>query len=354
MKYFDKFVSNTLAGSASQSFFDAEGNKVITGRVFYKIFVGGEYDYSLLFTNIMDSTFDDGSHSHKNMICDQWDIISASVCITKSADGNVDAHFKQITFDGKKEKSVMPGEFFCCDPITLSAEKDEYLCLEITFKGKMIPCHWEIIVPTYRKKDGKWTESKEVPVPSMVGINRKPKMKIGFLGDSITQGIGTEINSYTHWNARIAEMMGESFSYWNMGIGFGRADDAATDGAWLFKAKQMDAVAVCFGVNDILRGWQAEEIKKNLQTIVNKLHDAGCKVLVQTVPPFDMDEEKEKIRLQVNKFVLKELAADAIFDNNPILADGNRAIYGGHPDAEGCEKWAEALYPEFKKFIAGK
>lgn len=354
MKYFDEFVSNTLAGSSSQSFFDGDTKNVMTGKVFYKIFVGGTYDYSLLFTNITDSTFSDGSHSHRNMICDEWEIESAAVCITKSANADAEGKMIQITFEGKKSKMVMPGEFFSTDPVSLTADKGDYLCLEINFKGKMVPCHWEIIVPTFRKKDGIWEPAKEVPVPSMIGVKRTPSLKVGFLGDSITQGIGTEMDSYTHWNARLAEMCGEENSYWNMGIGFGRADDAATDGAWLFKAKQMDAITVCFGVNDIFRGFDAEKVKENLQTIVKRLGSASCRVLVQTIPPFDFDEEQEKIRREVNKFILTELDADETFDVDPVLADGSRAVYGGHPDAEGCEKWASALYPVFKQFISGK
>lgn len=354
MKYFKEFVSNTLAGSSSQSYFKAEENEINTGRVFYRIFKGGTFDYSLLFTNITDSTFADGSHSYRNMILDEWEIISASVCITKNAEAEIEGEFKKLTFEGKTTKTVMPGEFFSSDPIKLSAEKGDYLCLEIVFKGRMIPCHWEIVVPTYRMVDGKWESAKEIPVPSMIGIRRSPKLKIGFWGDSITQGVGTELNSYTHWNAVLADMLGDDYSYWNIGLGYGRADDAATGGAWFFKAKQMDKVSVCFGVNDILRGFSAEKIKENLQTIVNKLHAEGKKVLVQTVPPFDMDQEQEEIRLNVNKFILAELDADEVFNNDPILADGSRAIYEGHPDKTGCKKWAEALCHTFKEFISGK
>lgn len=354
MKYFDKFVSNTLAGSSNQSFFYGDEEKVTVGRVFYKIFAGGKFNYSFLFTNIIDSTFSDGTHSHRNLICDEWEIVSASVCVTKNVSPEACGEFTEITFDGKKSKTVMPGEFFCTDEIEISAEKNDFLCLEIAFKGKMIPYHEEINVFTYIKKENDWESNVRIPVPSMVGCDRKPMLKIGFLGDSITQGIGTEKNSYDHWNARLADMLGTDCSYWNLGIGFARANDAATDGAWLFKAKKMDAVAVCFGVNDILRSHSAEQIKEDLKTIVDKLHDAGCRVLVQTVPPFDMNEEQEKTRREVSGFILNELKADAVFDNNPILADGSRSIYGGHPDAEGCRKWAEALYPIMKDFVAGK
>lgn len=70
MKYFEDFTSNTYAGSGNQLHFKMNENEIRTGRVFYKISVGGEYNYSILFSNIIDSTYADGSISHKNLICD--------------------------------------------------------------------------------------------------------------------------------------------------------------------------------------------------------------------------------------------------------------------------------------------
>lgn len=69
MKYFEEFSSNTYAGSANQLYFEMDDNEIHTGRAFYKISVGGEYNYSILFSNILDSTYGDGTVSHKNLIC---------------------------------------------------------------------------------------------------------------------------------------------------------------------------------------------------------------------------------------------------------------------------------------------
>ena len=62
-----------------------------------------------------------------------------------------------------------------------------------------------------------------------------------------------------------------------------------------------------------------------------------------------MEGEKREIWNEVNRFIKEELSkkADFFFDNRPILCDkapnDNRAVYGGHPDTEGCRKWGEAL-----------
>lgn len=79
MKYFEKYNSNTYAGSGNQLYFEMNENEMHTGRIFYKISVGGEYSYSILFSNIIDSTYADGSTSHKNLICDTWSICGARI-----------------------------------------------------------------------------------------------------------------------------------------------------------------------------------------------------------------------------------------------------------------------------------
>ena len=88
MQYFERFSSNTIAGSGNQHWFSMPKGERRTGRVFYKITVGGSYAYSLLFSNIIDSTFSKGDQSHKNLLCEEWCIHAARVgrCCTIPAD----------------------------------------------------------------------------------------------------------------------------------------------------------------------------------------------------------------------------------------------------------------------------
>ena len=357
MKYFDQYRSNTLGGSGNQCYFSTEG-KMETGRVYYRITAGGSYRYSILFSNIIDSTYADGTISHKNLICDSWDLFRARVgvctAVPKPEEEAPEAsHWKELSFGGAASLEVQPGEFFASDPVELKLEAGEYLCLETTFRGNMIPCHPESILPVFRKTESGWAPSKSLPVASMVGCDRPVKARIGYLGDSITQGCGTPVNAYAHWNAVVSKMLRDDYAFWNLGIGFGRANDAATDGAWLFRAKQNDLVVVCYGVNDIFRIGSAEQTKKDLKEIVDKLHAAGVKVLVQTVPPFDYGEEHAAIWREINRYIMEELSRDVegAFDVVPVLGDAvspEKAKYGGHPNAEGCKAWAEALYPVLK------
>ena len=360
MKWFAKYSSNTIAGSGNQAAFTANASEVRTSRVYYKLLSGGTYGYSFLYTNILDSTFAQGDKCNCNMLCDEWEIVRASVGVCKECgpeQATDPENALPLTFMGEKSHTLMPGEFLTSDEVRITAAKGEYLCVEMEFRGSLIPCHPESILPAFVLEDGKWVSSRELPFASMIGCDRPVQARVGFLGDSITQGIGTPWNAYTHWNALCAQAIGEKWSWWNLGLGYARAYDAASNGAWLYKAKHVDYAVVCYGTNDVGFGRTADQIVGDLRTIVDKLHEAGTKVLLQTLPPFDRTEEKNDIWLEVNRRVREELAprADAFFDVVPVLIDGQeqngRSRYGSHPDETGCARWAEALIPVLREFL---
>jgi len=368
MKYFDTYVSNSVAGSANQFFFSAPTPQ--TGRVFYKIACGGSFSYSLLFSNLIDSTFADGSKSNKNRVCDEWTLLSARVGRLKKGMIPPDfaepeqaeavncavENFLALTFGGRTEKTVAPGEFFTSDPLTLSFDAGDYLCLETCFVGDAIPYHEESILPVFRKTEEGWRYGRTTFFAGMIGCNRPVKGRVSYLGDSITQGIGVARNSYAHWNALLSERLGTEYAFWNLGIGYGRADDIASDGAWLFKARQNDVTVLCAGVNDLNRGFTAEEICRSLTRIVDTLTACGQKIVLQTVPPFNYDDLRTERWNAVNGYIRTELGPRvcAVFDTVPVLGQEDRpqnARYGGHPDAEGSAAWAEMLYPVFERVL---
>lgn len=340
MSYFDKYVSNTLAGTSNQCYFSTN-NEIRVGRIYIKPFSYGIYEYSLMFSDTIDSTYADGSISVANESCGQWVIHSLKACIKNA---NV-VNETRLYFQGNEKKCVSNDEIFYTDPVILDVTKESELYFEIEFSGEKIPYFEEININTYVKNGENWELNRFVPLPNMVGIACHVEKKIGFLGDSITQGIGTERDSYKHWNAIIAEKIGDIYSYWNLGIGFGRAADAATNGAWLNKAKQMDVVTICFGVNDLGRGYTTEQIKMNLKKIVEILQNNGTRTILFTIPPFDYDESTTGKWKEINQYILSELSEiTEVYDVVPIWGKEppfeNQAKYGGHPDAEGCKELA--------------
>ena len=358
MKWFDTYVSNTLGGSGNQTAFSAEGD-FRTGRVYYKLFAPGKLSYSLLFSNIIDSTYKPEFGTVCNTVCDEWEIgeVSVGLCRGVTCENAAEPEtMLPLTFGGSREKHVMPGEFFVTDPVELDVSEGDFLCCQLTFRGKRLPYHLESVLPIFTRSDGNWVPDKKMPLPSMVGCARSVTARIGFLGDSITQGIGTPHNGYTHWCALLGEKIGRAYSFWNLGIGYGRGQDAATDGAWLFKAKQMDAVVVAYGSNDIGRGRATEQMKQDFTRIVTLLKEAGVKVFLVSVPPFNWQEVQYTRWVEINDFLTRELSkeVDGFFDIAPLLTDPNQpgiALYGKHPDEAGCRIWADAMEAPFRAFL---
>ena len=364
MIYFENFTSNTCASSANQHIFQSQPDQVQTGRVFYKITEPGTYEYSFLFSNLTDSTFAEGAVSHKNLICEEWMIWSVKAAVypcdafpddfmeagTAERINSRKLTFRKVKFENRSFKKVAPGEFFASDPILLTFHPGDYLCLELTFSGSVMPYHEESLLPIFKKTENGWQYDRKMPLPGMIGCSRQPEARIGYIGDSITQGIGTPHNAYTHWNALLSRMLGSRYAFWNLGIGYARADDMATLSAWAYKAKHNDILIMCFGVNDILRGATAEQVIRNLERMVAYFKKEGIKLVVQTLPPFDYNPEVTKIWHQVNSYILTELSqkVDMVFDAAAVLSlsaeEPQRAKYGGHPNEEGCAVWAEALY----------
>ena len=343
--FYQNYASDCTAGCGNQLLARLDTPVTKTGRCWFRLRGGGE-NYGMLFSNQIDSTYDDGSISKANDVGGDWTIESLRVGLCP-AWGEEPEKWCAVTFDGDPQKQVSGKEPFASDGIPLKAKAGDWLCYEITLTGSCYPYHEEAVL--------KMRPDKQMPLPLMIGSDRKVTERIGFLGDSITQGCGTEDDSYTHWAAKIAEGLPETVSVWDMGIGYARACDAATDGGWLQRPRQCDTVHVCFGVNDVLRGRKAEEILKDLETIVTKLKEAGCKVILLTLPPFDLEGEQRLAWQTVNKTIRETLwkTADDLFDIAAVLGqpapNENLCIYGGHPDANGCKVVAEAYLKQMRK-----
>lgn len=342
--FYRNYASDCSAGCGNQLLTRLEYPVTKTGRCWFRLNRGGE-NYALLFSNRIDSTYDDGSISRANDVGGDWIIhrIRLGLCERQGSEPDC---WQRVTFDGEEERKVSGKDPFATDPVPLWAKAGDWLCYEITLTGSCYPYHEEAVL--------KMQPDKQMPLPLMIGSDRKVAEKLGFFGDSITQGCGTEEDSYTHWVAKIGEALPENISIWNLGIGYARAYDAATDGGWLARAKQCDTVHVCFGVNDTLRGRTAEEILQDLCTIVQKLKAAGCRVILFTLPPFDLEGEQRQHWQRVNRTIRENFPeeTDGIFDIAAVLGqpapNGHLCIYGGHPNAEGCQAVAESYIGQMR------
>lgn len=344
-EFYDAYVSDTTVGAAAQVLAGLDECEERTGRVYFKLSRGGE-NYSLLFTNEVDATFGEGEYNHPGDIGEEWDIVSLRVGLTAD-EGCEPTVWKNVTFGGEQSKHVEGKVKFCTDAIPLGAKRGDYLCYEITLRGRNFPYHEEIVLNVSVTKDGKPTNDKKIPVPVMIGSDRKVKEKVGFLGDSITQGCGTEPGSYTHWVAKIEEGLSDDYSVWNLGIGYARTYDAAENKGWLERVKECDTVNICLGTNDLLRVSTYDEVERDLETVIRLLKEAGCRLILFTVPPFDIREERKEHWYKTNDYIRNVLVdkVDKVFDFASVLGypapNEHKAMYETHPNAVGCALVAE-------------
>jgi hypothetical protein len=125
--------------------------------------------------------------------------------------------------------------------------------------------------------------------------------------------------------ARIADGLGPEVGVWNLGAGWARAADAASDGYWLWKAKRCDQVAVILGVNDIINSARtAGEILGDLATLIARLKEnrPDATVLLFTVPAFNLGGQAYATWRQINDTILAAppAGADRVFDIAAVQA----------------------------------
>ena len=169
-EFYRSFASDCTAGCGNQLLTRLEAPVTKTGRCWFRLSHGGE-NYALLFSNQIDSTYDDGSISKANDVGGEWQIESMRLGLCKSV-GEAPLTWQQVTFEGEKRRVVSDPDAFATDPIPLHAKARDYLCYEITLTGSCYPYHEEAVLTM--------VPDKQMPLPLMIGCDRPVSQKIGF------------------------------------------------------------------------------------------------------------------------------------------------------------------------------
>ena len=358
---FEIYQSNSITPSAcNYALKSADGSPVrTTFKGVYKIQEYGELEYKFFFSNNVDSTFSNGSHSYRNMPTESYKIISATVGVSSKMTGAGDMQNPQtLTFDGNEGRDVAGGEMFWSDAITINVPDGYYLIFQWTVEYTVIAAtnSEDSVCFLYDDTKGRLIIATSAPMPALIGAKRENELRVAFIGDSITMGIGAGTRDHKFWAAQIADLAGTDISFWNLGLGYARADDAANSPAWLEKAKNNDVIVICFGVNDINSGpyqfsgqRSAEQITADINTIATACKEAGCEVIIFSTPPYTYSNST-KIgvwkELVVSLKALAEQNGYDFFDFAAILGSTDNPAtpaYGGHPNATGCKAVAEAF-----------
>jgi len=188
-------------------------------------------------------------------------------------------------------------------------------------------------------------------MPSMARAE-KTHTNILFLGDSITAGLGVELeNTYP---ALIADMFNDMPEEKGIRVRItnGSISGSTTAGAlsrlkWFLRAKP-DILVLALGANDGLRGLSTREMSQNLERTIVLAKENGIRVILagmQIPPNYGQAYSKafrevfaslaDRYDLSFIPFLLKDVAG------NPLLNQAD----GIHPNRAGHKIIAETVFP---------
>lgn len=355
---FTTYVSNTVVSTGNNFYIEKVEN--ITYRAYLPVEQYGELEYKFFFTNTVDSTYAKGKNAFVGKDGGAYTVSNAVIADGGTSTEDEITNRTPVTFGGKETKEVAADESYWSDPVTMNIPEGHYMVWEWTVSGEGIPCNkMSSLTSTASSADGETFQfCDEIPLPQIIGAKRDVKHTVAAIGDSITQGCQTEQMKYEFWASKISTQLGSDVAFFNCGLGWARASDAASNENWLSRVSQYDTVIVAFGTNDIVSGKYggkkstAEEIEGYLDTIVSYLTEKGCDVILFNAPPQDFKETNEGIRTALNEKIpaIAEKYGAKFFDFSALLStedEPGKAVYGGHPNGEGGTVVADAFVKQF-------
>jgi acyl-CoA thioesterase-1 len=185
------------------------------------------------------------------------------------------------------------------------------------------------------------------PAGTPADPNSDPRPKIVALGDSLTAGLGVaESQAYPAVLQQKIDADGYAYEVVNMGV----SGDTSAGGLrrldWALEGN-VKVLIVALGANDGLRGLRPDEMKKNLERIIERAKEDNIVVILagMEAPPNYGAEYTAAFRR-----VYQELAREQGVRLLPFLLDGvagDAALNqsdGIHPNARGAEIIADGIW----------
>jgi lysophospholipase L1-like esterase len=316
---------------------------------------------------------------------------AAQIAYPDSEPGSIIANSnKQILFDGKSQIQLAPGQEVWSDEVNFSVKPLSNLAVSIYLPETFTPDQFHPTAlktsyvfsvkgnqTTQAQLDSLATKTSMLFFIDNLQIKLKPSTKkpqvLVTLGDSITDGAVSDIDTETNWPGYLAkriakEQSPDQISVINMGIGSNRF--CASDGAGPSGLKRIEKdvlarsevrwVILLEGINDI----SYEHISANglidcYKTAIKRLRENKIKVYQSPLLPIKHSvkdtPENEATRMQVNQWIrntsAKEGGPDAVIDFESAVWDPNDRTqilpqYTSdhvHPNSSGYISMAKAI-----------
>jgi lysophospholipase L1-like esterase len=311
-------------------------------------------------------------------------IQSASLAIREDAANVLPESLRALSFNGSSAIAIPPGATMVSDAVTLEVPDAADLAISLHLKDATTPTtRLQVSHQTsYLSGPGDFTQSASFEPASTISswywlssvdVRRSEGRAIVAFGDSITEGARSSGNRNARWPDFLARRLieaGDTHSVVNMGISGNRIlHDALGPNALarlerdLLTVSGVDSVIFLEGTNDVGSSGAVGPPEASAQAIIggylqiaSRVHDAGLRIFIGTLPPFagssyDTPQAQAK-RQTVNTFIRSSQDFDGVIDFDKVLQDRERpsrlkaAFDSGdhlHPNDAGYQAMADAV-----------
>lgn len=311
-----------------------------------------------------------------------------SVYVGEQAEGAriVSGSNRRVTFAGSSTVVIPPGATALSDPLPGTVEPQQNLAISLHVVGDSGPltAHNRTMQHNYKSVTGDhaadesatafqtesavwfWLDALVVEAPKQTGT-------VATLGDSITAGVGTTINTNRRWPDILADRFAELSAPRQMGVanegisgnrvltGVSRPGGAGDSALARLERDVLtkpgvETVFVLEGVNDIGAGESAEELIAGYRQLIARTKASGRCIVAATILPFGgsiyLDPTRESVRKEVNHYLRTSGEFDAVVDFDAATRDPADPVQlrpefhdgdGLHPNDAGNAAMANAI-----------
>jgi lysophospholipase L1-like esterase len=238
---------------------------------------------------------------------------AASVARAGSAAAVVADTLRPVTFDGRPGAVLAPGRDLVSDPVPVLAEAGRALAVSLHLSAvpRVGSVHPVALQTSFLSRPGDFTRTagaapfgrRVTSWPLLTGLDvllPRPTNVLVAIGDSITDGYGTRVDTDQRWTDALFRRLGEAgeperMAVLNAGLSANQllADAPRHGGESPITRFGRDVAAVSgvtdvilhIGTNDIAAGRSADEITGGVRWFAERARAAGLRVLLTTITP---------------------------------------------------------------------